>query len=144
VARRVALCLVAAVLAGVLGACDSGVSAISVTNAWARPAGAGGTGVAYLTIVNTGAGADTLTGVATDAAAAVELHRTAVNDGVASMERVRSIAVPAHGEVRLEPGGYHLMLAGLRRDLRAGDVIVLTLTFERAGPSKIGIRVRDQ
>lgn len=146
-ACRTARCLLAVALVGVLVGCGDGQRIISVTNAWALPAKVspgGGTGLVYLTIVNTGDGTDTLTDISADLAESVELYRTKIEDDVASLRAVWSIAVPAHGEVRLDTVDYQVVLVGLRRNLRVGDIIVLTLTFEHAGRSRIGIRVRDQ
>ena len=49
------------------------------------------------------------------------------------MREVRKIDVPAGHKVEMKPGGYHLMLLGLKRDLKAGETIGVTLEFEKAG-----------
>jgi copper(I)-binding protein len=43
------------------------------------------------------------------------------------------LAIPAHGDVKLAPGGYHIMLTGLKHPLVKGETAKLTLTFEHAG-----------
>jgi periplasmic copper chaperone A len=58
------------------------------------------------------------------------------------MHHAPSIAIPASGTVVLEPGGFHVMLDGLRRDLVAGETVELELTFERAGPVTVDALVR--
>ncbi len=50
-----------------------------------------------------------------------------------TMSPVEAIDVPANGQVELKPGGYHIMLIGLKQDMKVGDKIKLTLTFEKAG-----------
>ena len=56
----------------------------------------------------------------------VEIHEESMNPGpmgeMASMHHVRFIAVPAHGRVVLQPGGYHIMLIDLKQSLKAGMV----------------------
>jgi hypothetical protein len=42
-------------------------------------------------------------------------------------------AIPAGGEHALARGGDHVMLMGLTREVADGDVINLTLVFEKAG-----------
>ena len=104
----------------------------------------GSNSVAYLTIINTGDGKDTLVGISSDVAGAVQLHRTAITNNVASMSEVNSVDIPAHGEVRFAPGSYHLVLANVRRTLAPGDTIDLTLTFKNAGQIQVRAEVREQ
>jgi copper(I)-binding protein len=156
-----ALVVALVALVGVVKAYNGGTSDIVVTDAWARPAassagdlpgtdqGIAGTmssgtnSVAYLTIVNRGDGRDKLIGVTADVAEAVEFHHTAIENNVASMSRVQQVDVPKHSTVPFSPGGYHLVLAKVRRDLRPGDTITLTLTFEHAGVVTVSALVRD-
>ena len=46
--------------------------------------------------------------------------------------------------VKLEPGGNHLMLEQLKRPLKAGESIPITLTFERSGARRIEAQVSNQ
>jgi copper(I)-binding protein len=115
---------------------------IAISGAWARPATE--TGGAFLTITNTGA-ADRLIAAASGVAAHVELHETvkvptrpmpgmpSMATTATTMRRVSSIAVPARATIILKPGGYHVMLIGLKKPLQAGERIPLRLTFAHAG-----------
>ncbi len=51
----------------------------------------------------------------------------------AAMAEAHDLVVPAHGELRLEPGGAHLMFEPPLPPLQRGDSIGLTLHFARAG-----------
>jgi copper(I)-binding protein len=53
------------------------------------------------------------------------------------------IDIPANGQVELKPGGFHVMLIGLTRDLNVGDSVQLTLTFEKAGQIPVTAQVRQ-
>ena len=44
---------------------------------------------------------------------------------------VQKLEIPAGGIVELKPGGPHILLVGLRRQIRKGEAIPITLTFER-------------
>lgn len=101
------------------------------------------TSAAYMTIANGGGAPDRLTGAASDVAAAIELHTTEVKDNVARMQQVQGIDVPANGEVHLKPGGFHIMLINVRRDLKPGDTFTLTLTFAQAGKVAVAVQVRQ-
>ncbi|HET8996575.1 MAG TPA: copper chaperone PCu(A)C [Acetobacteraceae bacterium] len=105
---------------------------LQVRHAWSRPAMAGRTGVIYLTITDHGA-ADRLVGAHSAVARKAELHETIDDHGIMKMRAVPSLAIPANGTVTLKPGGYHIMLVGLKHALHAGDSVPLTLTFAKAG-----------
>jgi copper(I)-binding protein len=98
---------------------------------------------AYLTIKNTGSTPDKLLKAQGDVAASVELHTMTETNGVMEMRPVDSIEIPANGEVQLKPGGFHVMLIGLKKDLKAGDTVPLTLQFEKAGTIQVVATVRD-
>jgi copper(I)-binding protein len=56
---------------------------------------------------------------------------------------VPSIALPAGEEVKLEPGGYHIMIMGLKDPIEAGDEYQITLEFENAGEIAVQAIARD-
>lgn len=106
----------------------------------ATPARVGG---AFMTLKNDGHGADRLLKAASPVAESVELH-THVKDGdVMRMRAVEAIPVAAHGSTALAPGGYHIMLIGLKQPLKAGERFALTLTFEKAGAVTLEVPVQQ-
>ena len=107
---------------------------LTIEKPWARatPKGAD-VGAAYLEIRNAGGDADRLTGGTADFAN-VEIHEMSMQGNVMQMRELKDgLAIPAHGDVKLTPGGYHLMLTGLKHSLVKGETAKLTLTFEHAG-----------
>lgn len=101
-------------------------------------------GAVYMRLVNKGHTADRLLGVETDVAAAAELHETSMDENdVMRMVPVDAVEVPARGSAVLEPGGIHVMLMNLHRELATGDTFELTLTFEQSGPQTIEVEVAD-
>lgn len=101
-------------------------------------------GAVFMQLVNQGSVDDSLIGVKTDVANAAELHESKMDaNGVMSMSPVASIPVPAGGSVTLEPGGLHVMLIGLKRDMAVGDKFNLTLDFEKSGSRTVEVEVRD-
>jgi len=97
--------------------------ALEIQNVWARATTAKArNGAAYLTIRNTGANADTLVGAQAAPAAMTGLHESRMDGGIMRMRPVKGgIQVPAGGEQMLKPGGYHVMLMGLKHPLKAVD-----------------------
>ena len=59
------------------------------------------------------------------------------------MTPVDSFQIPAGGEVKLQSGGDHVMLFGITREPRVGEVISLTLHFEKAGSMPVRVEVRQ-
>jgi copper(I)-binding protein len=116
---------------------------------WARAASGGGhgggmkgNGAVYVKISNHGQGADAVVSAASDAAQTVELHEVVNDAGVMRMRPVPRIDVPAGATVELKPGGYHIMLLGLRSDLKPGTAVKVTVTLEKAGPVTLEAPVR--
>jgi copper(I)-binding protein len=101
-----------------------------------------GTSAIYMIIHNDGSAADHLLSAAAEVATAVELHETRVSSGMSQMHRVRSIDVPAGGRAELRPGGLHIMLLGLERDLAEGSQFPAVLRFEKAGSITVRVPVR--
>ncbi len=100
--------------------------------------GVGASGAVFFEIENHQDAEDRLIGAASDVADMVQLHTHKEEGGVMKMVEVpEGFAVPALGAHRLQRGGDHVMLMGLKSELKNGDVIDLTLTFERAGEVKV-------
>ena len=77
-----------------------------------------------------------VTGVTSPQFAAVEIHETRIEDGIARMRELDALVVPARGNVTLERGGKHLMLMrpgdlddGVTLQLMSDDVPVLTIDY---------------
>ena len=95
-------------------------------------------------LVNSGAVDDVLISAESEVADTVELHESKINEeDVMKMSPVPNIPVPAGGSATLQPGGLHVMLMGLNRELAVGDTFSVTLNFEKSGPKTIEVEVRD-
>ncbi len=106
---------------------------VAVTQAWSRATtGAAQTAAVYVTV--TAAEPDRLTGASTPAASTAEIHLSGMKDGVMEMRPVQGgLPVTPGAPIRMAPGGYHIMLLGLKQPLRQGDHLPITLLFEHAG-----------
>ena len=129
-----------------LGACTLTAGAaepISARDAWVRAAPPGVTVLAgYLTLENHGATPRALLGVSSPQFQSVEMHRTEVKDGVASMSAQTRLEIPAHGTLHFAPNGYHLMLMDLRQPLQPGGQVELRLRFDAGAPLLVHAPVR--
>ncbi|MBA2491875.1 MAG: copper chaperone PCu(A)C [Gammaproteobacteria bacterium] len=116
-----------------IGAVGSGdaETTLSVHNAWIREAPPTATALAgYLTIENHGVTPRKLIGAESAEFGSIELHKSIVKNGVASMVPKKSVSIPpAGGKVELRPNGCHLMMLAPTKPLRAGTQVTLTLKF---------------
>lgn len=123
--------------------CAGSGGELKVEDAWARPGIPGGNSAAYFVIQNGGA-ADVLLSASGNVASAVELHISKMQDGTMMMEQQEKVDVPANSAVEFKPGGLHVMLISLPKELKAGDSFPLTLRFQNAGEIQINVPVKEQ
>ena len=116
---------------------------IRIEGAWARATPPGGkVGGAFITLLNTGNVPDRLVSASSAIAERVELHTHIMDGNVMRMREVEGGIPLAPGEmVKLQPGGFHIMLLGLKQGLTAGSRFPLTLTFEKAGSVQVDVPV---
>ena len=135
VAAAATLCLTLPALA------DDGVR---ISDAYARASTA--SGAVFFVIENQQTEDDRLIGVASDVAERVEMHAHSEDaNGVMTMGEVpQGFVVPGNGSHALGRGGDHVMLMGLKAPLNTGDVVPLTLTFERAGVVTVEVPVDNE
>ncbi len=117
---------------------------IQVDDPWVRATAPGQpNGAGYLKIQNAGQAADRLLSVKSDAAGRVEVHTIVNENGVARMRAVDGGAeVPAGGEVKFAPGGYHVMFMKMKGAFKEGADVPATLTFEKAGDVAVTFKVQ--
>lgn len=114
---------------------DVTVGPLKISAPWARatPKGAG-VGGAYFKITNAGTAPDRLIGGSTDVAAQFEIHEMKMDGGVMKMRPVADgLEIKPGQTVELAPGGYHVMLMGLKKQLVEGQHFKATLEFAKAG-----------
>jgi hypothetical protein len=106
--------------------------------------GQGSTSAIYMRLVNAGQEPDRLVAARTEVAGVVEIHETRMEGEVIKMQHLPDgLEVPAGETVELKPGGYHLMLIDLQRDLEVGDKFEVVLEFEMAGEQTVEAEVRE-
>jgi len=136
--RSAALAAVVVLLVFLAAGCRSQPPQISIDGQYAELSPVFfGVGSVFMTIRNSGGG-DAVTGITVNVPGAlVELHD--VKDR--RMVKVEKIAVPAHGNAELKPGGMHIMLMGLKHPLKRGEHFSVTLTFAHAPPITTQVEV---
>lgn len=118
---------------------------LELSSGWARPGAEGQSSGVYLTIHNGTASNDTLLDLSSEVANAVEIHESIENDdGTTSMRPAGKQVIRDGNKLELEPGGIHIMLMDLKRELAVGDSLSVSLEFARVGTKKITVPVQIQ
>jgi periplasmic copper chaperone A len=121
-----------------IGAARADENKIRIDEAWARATpGIVQTGAVYLSITNHGTAPDQLLAIRTPVAARAELHEMKMVNNVMEMRPIRSLSIAPGQKLVLAPGGYHIMLIGLKAPLMRGQSVPLTLTFAHAGTQDV-------
>lgn len=95
-------------------------------------------GGGFLTIENTGTEADRLVSASSAVAEKTQIHEMAMQGDVMKMrELVDGVEVPAGETIVLAPGGFHIMFIGLKQAFVEGEMVAVTLTFEKAGSVEV-------
>jgi copper(I)-binding protein len=116
---------------------------IDIGHPYARPTREGQmVGAGYLKLANKGP-VDRLVSATSPAAGSVEIHSMSMEGDVMKMRQVDAIELATGQTVELKPGGYHLMLMGLKAPLKVGEKFPLTLKFEKAGEVVVTIKVEE-
>ena len=137
--------MLAALALAACGGAGGTTGGITVSDAWVRTSPMmDRAGAAYLVMQNNGAAKINCCPWKSDVAQTIELHETKRSNGMMQMSPVPNIPVPANGKAELKPGGFHVMLIGLTRELKAGDKVQLTLNFEKAGKVPVTAEVKEQ
>ncbi|HKQ31617.1 MAG TPA: copper chaperone PCu(A)C [Thermodesulfobacteriota bacterium] len=98
---------------------------------------------AYMTIRNDGTADDKLLSVTTNISGHTMIHETVIDEnGVARMDMVDALVIPAGKSVTLKPGGTHVMLMDLKEPVTGKEKIELDLKFENAGEMKVEAPVK--
>lgn len=131
----IAAALCAALAASPVLAHEYTVGGLKIGHPWARATPKGATvGGGYMTLTNNGTAPERLLGGSTGAAKSFELHAMKMEGGVMKMRPVAGgIEIKPGQTVKLDPNGYHVMLVGLKEQLKQGSRFKATLDFEKAG-----------
>ncbi len=114
-------------------ALDAKIGSITGAHPWARVTpGAVKNSAAFMMFDNKGT-ADKLISVTGDIAKEIQIHSMITEAGVMKMREIKSLDIPANGIAELKPGGFHVMLIGLKDGLKEGEKFPLKLKFEKAG-----------
>lgn len=82
-----------------------------------------------------------LVAVSSPVASSVQIHKMEMTGQMMKMREVDSIELPAGQAVNLASGGFHIMLVGLKHQLKEGENVPLSLVVERKAGKRETIAV---
>jgi copper(I)-binding protein len=135
----IATCITATVLANKVAAHDFSVGPLDIAHPWSRPTPNGVTVAGgYLSITNRGKTTDRLIASASPVASRVEVHEVVSVDGAMKARPIAGgLEIKPGKTVVFKPGSHRIVLVGLKRPFRVGELVKGTLTFEKAGTVEI-------
>jgi copper(I)-binding protein len=96
----------------------------------------------FLKLINKGTTDDKLISATSPKSGRMELHEMAMKGDVMEMREIEGgIAIAAGATVELAPGGLHVMFFDVTETLKDGDMVPVTLTFEKAGSVELMVPV---
>ena len=137
---------VAAMCAGLAwgGVLDEQPKRVEASGAWVRtPTGGDTTTTAFVDVDNPTMYDVYLVSAATDAAGKVEL-RDKGQSGDPQGQLKKFITVPAFGSMAMDPKGEHLLMTDLKRPLKEGDTVSISLTTDSGVVLEVSAKVRKE
>ena len=115
---------------------------IRIENAWLRPSSRGFNSALYFDVKNGTDFPDTLYKVESDLAKLVQIHETYKKGDKMGMREVKKVGIKPHSIFSFKPGGHHIMLIKLQKDLKEKSSGEVTLYFKSAGKIKLKVPVK--
>ncbi|NUW44494.1 copper chaperone PCu(A)C [Nonomuraea rhodomycinica] len=116
------------------GAASGQAAALSITDPWVKTTKKGMT-AAFGTLVNPTDSDITIVAGSTPLSSRVELHEVVDSGGKMIMRpKEGGIVVPARGTHELRPGGDHIMLMDVTKEVKPGVEVPFTLTVKGGSP----------
>lgn len=126
-----------------LAAAAASAADVDIRNAWVRGTVSGQMATGAFLEITSRSGA-VLVGAASPVAGVSEIHEMKMDGNVMQMRPIARLEIPAGKTVVLAPGGYHLMLLDLKRPLKKGELVPLTLQVEGRDRKTEAIEVRAE
>jgi len=116
---------------------------IVVSDAWIREVPVNSdVSALYFEVKNSGDGEDWIVSIDTPLSQKAEIHNTLIDsNGSATMVRLEDVKIASGESLKLSPGGMHVMLIGLKENIRAGQEYTVNINFKNSGNEKVTAKV---
>jgi copper(I)-binding protein len=115
---------------------------VDITDPWFRalpgklPAGG------YFTAQNNTRRDVAITAASSDACGMLMIHQSSNKGGMSSMDMMERVTIPANGQIRFAPGGYHLMCTGPTAKMKIGTRVPVVLSLSDGTAVAVAFTVR--
>lgn len=116
---------------------------IVIKDQWVRPGAEKMSTAFYFTIENRSNEIDTLYSIDSGVSDMIQMHETYSKGDLTGMREIGQIVISPGEKVTLEPGGMHIMVMKLKKDLMIKDKVDFNLHFRKAGDIKITAEVKE-
>ena len=100
---------------------------------------------AYMNIQNPSGSPDRLLKAEAEGISRIEFRgSTSAADLTAIPAPLDTIDLPANGSLLFAPGSYAMLLMGMKKDLKPGETLKLSLYFEKAGKIDLTLAIRTE
>ena len=79
-----------------------------------------------------------------DIAGATEIHQMSDMNGMMHMAMVSNLHIPAQGKMTFQPGGFHIMLINLKKQVNKDDIVPITLHFQDGSKIVVNAQAKAQ
>ncbi len=117
---------------------------VEIKDAWLRTGAKGLNSALYFKIENNSETPDTLYKVSSSIAKHIQMHETYKKNDMMGMREIKNLEVKSNSSIEFKPGGYHIMLMDLNKDLKPGDEINFTMFFKQLGKINIKAKVENR
>ena len=100
-------------------------------------------GGVFFIIENNGDESDYLIAASSNKAEKVEIHEHIKVNDTLTMQETSDLLIKPNEKLDFVPGGYHVMLLGLKEPLKTGDKFPVTLTFKNSGSIDVDVHVEE-
>jgi copper(I)-binding protein len=140
----VALFATLCIWSAAVSAAGTAADAVMIKNAYVRAVPPGQpNSAAFLMLMNSSGSDHAVVGGESPVAKVVELHEHIHQNGMMKMRQIPRIGIKANDKTILQPGGLHIMLIGLKQELKKGEKVSLTLKFEDGSTKTVEAPVRS-
>ena len=117
---------------------------LQVTNGWVtRPIADVENAAGYMQLTNTGHEPLQVVAVHCEFARHCHLHQVTHDQGIVRMKSVSEIDVLPKTTVKLEPGGYHVMVMGITEEFRHAEIMPVELETQAGVRVRVELQIRD-